>query len=286
MEDVIKISGDRYPALLKNINNPPSGLYYKGEWNSDIFENCLGVVGSRRMTAYGKETTHRLVSEIAAAGITIVSGFMFGIDAEGHRAALEGNGKTVAVMPCGIDIIHPSYQKRLQENIIKEGGMVISEFERKFPPRAWTYPRRNRIVAGLSKAVMVVEAAEKSGSLITANFAKEFERKVFAVPGPLSSKVSEGTNRLIKEGAEIVTGAEDIIKFFGLDPLQRKEKYSRTLKLSSLESSILEKLGREPMRIDDLSRFLGKPVSEIGTALSMMQIRGLVREEEGKYHPK
>ena len=182
--------------------------------NLNIFSNCLAVVGSRKLTNYGKQTIERIVGELAMAGITIVSGFMYGADAEAHRATVKVGGRTIAVMPCGIDRISPEDQEELYNDILENNGLIISEYEGDMTPALWTYPRRNRIVAGLSKAVLIIEAGEKSGSLITANLAKKFGRKIFAIPGPITSSVSIGTNRLIKEGAEMVISAKDILKWF------------------------------------------------------------------------
>ena len=168
MKNRIENGNPEYPPLLKAIAQAPKELYYRGNWSACLFEECLAVVGSRKMTTYGRQVTEKLVSEIASAGITIVSGFMYGIDATAHKAALEAGGRTIAVMPCGIDLIHPEYQEDLYKEILENNGLIISEFPGLFPPALWTYPRRNRIVAGLSRATMVVEAGEKSGALITA----------------------------------------------------------------------------------------------------------------------
>jgi len=297
MEDVIAINDSKYPELLKKINNPPERIYYKGDWpaspsqggDDSIFENCLGVVGSRRMTTYGKQITNQLVTKIAGAGVTIVSGFMYGIDATAHRAALNGEGKTIAVMPCGVDIVHPGYQKELYKKILERGGLIISEFEKGFPPDTWTYPKRNRIVAGLSKAVMVVEAAKKSGSLITANFAKKYKRKLFAVPGPLTSASSQGTTQLIKEGADIVTSPGDILDFYNIKSKTGKDSLNSFSlnsfqNLNELEKRIMKKLEQEPMEIDALARSMNLPISKINTTLSFMQLKSLIKEENGKYY--
>ncbi len=161
LNQTIKIDDEKYPRLLKEIGSPaPKKLYYKGDLNNDIFKNCLAVVGSRHLTSYGRRVTERFVAEIASAGITIVSGFMYGGDEAAHSAAVKAGGKTIAVMPCGIDIIHPEYQKGLYEEILKNNGLIISEYEGKFLPVTWTYVKRNRIVAGLSRAVLVVEAGK------------------------------------------------------------------------------------------------------------------------------
>lgn len=294
MQNVVSITDSRYPELLKQLgNDSPKQLYYKGKWDNSIFDNCLTVVGSRRMSLYGRQITEKLVSEIAGRGITIVSGFMYGIDAIAHQATLDVGGRTIAVMPCGIDLIHPDYQKELYQEILKNNGLVVSEYEGNFLPTLWTYPRRNRIVAGLSKAVMVVEAGEKSGSLITANFAKKLKRKIFAVPGPLTSSLSVGICQLIKEGAGVVTGAGDILDYYNIRypisdmPENRvPEVGPRANTDSSVEQRIIAELQKEPMEIDVLARILEISIAKLGTIMSMMQIKGLIFNESGKYYIK
>ena len=262
----------------------PKQLYYKGNWPVPAgFENCLAVVGSRRMTSYGKRVCEEIVSRAAGVGITIVSGFMYGIDATAHKAAVDAGGKTIAVMPCGIDLIHPEYQEQLYNEILDNNGLIISEYPEKTLPELWTYPRRNRIVAGFSRAVLVVEAGEKSGSLITANFAKKFKRKVFAVPGQIISSVSIGTNRLIKEGAEIVTEANDVLKYF--NTLKMPEtKHAEARPLYNLEGRVIQQLQREPMEIDFLARNLNIGPAELGKTISLMEIKGQIKNENGKYY--
>ena len=294
MENVVELKDKRYPELLKKIKGAPEKLYYKGQW-SDIFsaqggpasggEDCLAVVGSRRLTSYGRRMTELLVSEIAASGVTIVSGFMYGGDEAAHRAAVEAGGRTIAVMPCGIDIIHPEYQKELYNQILENEGLIISEFEGNFPPADWTYPRRNRIVAGLAKAVLIVEAGLNSGTMITAGYARSFGRKIFAVPGPLTSEVSKGTAQLIKEGAEVVTEANDILKHFNLGTkFLSNTKELSSLKISGLEGKIMENLRIEPLEADALARLLEAPVSKISASLSLMQLKGFIKQEGNKYY--
>lgn len=285
----ITIQDKRYPKLLKEIGkDAPKQLYYKGTWDNEIFENCLAVVGSRRMTTYGKQVAERIVGEAAAAGLTIVSGFMYGIDAQAHKAALSVGGRTIAVMPCGIDLIHPEYQQDLYMEILNNKGLVISEYEGDMQPSNWTYPRRNRIVAGLSKAALIIEAGEKSGSLITANWAKKFKRKVFVVPGPITSENSKGIMQLIKEGAEVVSSAEEILREYGFSSRFTPEGPYASQKnrnsLGSLEKQIIEQLQKEPLETDALVRTFGIPVSKLGTTLSLMQLRGLIKQEGNKYH--
>lgn len=282
----ITIEDKNYPAELKKIKEAPEKLYYKGNWNI-VYNDCLAVVGSRRLTSYGKKMAEQLVTEFALAGLTIVSGFMYGGDEAAHSAAVEAGGKTIAVMPCGIDIIHPEYQEELYKKILKSDGLIISEFEGKFPPAVWTYPRRNRIVAGLSKAVLVLEAGLKSGSLITAAFAKDFGRKIFAIPGPITSEVSKGTNQLIKEGASAVTSAKDILDFYNISSansfIQNNLKQKIPIVNNRIEQEIIKQLEKEPAKIDDLARIINIPVSELSVKLSLMQLRGLVQQEGNKY---
>ena len=288
-ENIINIKDERYPERLKKIGKEaPEKLYYKGDWDEKIFENCLAVVGSRRLTSYGKKITEQLVTEIAAAGVTIVSGFMYGGDEAAHKAAVEVGGRTIAVMPCGIDIIHPEYQEELYNKILENKGLIISEFEGNFPPANWTYPKRNRIVAGLSKAVLIVEAGLNSGTLITAEFAKKFRRKIFAVPGPLTSEVSKGTAKLFKEGASVVTEAKDVLDFYKIIPNKesvedRPQQLARRFK-DDFEKRIIEHLEKEALEADALARILGVSVAKVGTTLSLMQLKGFIQQEGNKYY--
>ncbi|MCX6721447.1 MAG: DNA-processing protein DprA, partial [Candidatus Staskawiczbacteria bacterium] len=239
MVQSVEITDKKYPKALREALNkltPSLGLkklYYKGSWNEDIFRNCLAVVGSRHLTTYGRRATEQLITEVAAAGITIVSGFMYGGDEAAHSAAVRAGGKTIAVMPCGIDLIHPPNQKKLYEEILKNNGLIISEYPDKDQPQNFTYVQRDRIVAGLSKAVLVTEAALNSGSLITASYAKKYDRKIFALPGKITSEVSKGTLKLIKEGAEPVSEANDILSFYKVLVSQRKAPASSSLSSSS-----------------------------------------------------
>ena len=297
---VIKIIDKNYPLLLKKISDAPKKLFYKGNWSAEIFTHCLAVVGTRRMTSYGKRICEELVSQIAGAGITIVSGFMYGVDATAHKAALRAGGKTIAVMPCGIDLIHPADQEDLYKEILANNGLILSEYEGDSQPLLWTYPKRNRIVAGLSQAALVIEAGENSGSLITANFAKKYKRKLFAVPGPLTSEVAKGTNQLIKQGTQMVTSAQDVLdwyrenyKFsFGFTPHpvatgRGHPRHAENLQFSlefDLEQKILEHLRREPAELDILARTFAMSASELGSALSLMQLSGIISEEQGKFY--
>lgn len=291
---VVKILDKKYPKLLKKLGNlAPKKLYYKGNFCDEIFQNCLAVVGSRRLTSYGRRATEQLVTEVATADITIVSGFMYGGDEAAHSAAVKCGGKTIAVMPCGINIIFPEYQKELYNEILENNGLILSEYEGDFLPQTWSFVQRDRIVAGLSKAVLVTEASLNSGSLITANYAKKFGRKIFALPGQITSDVAKGTLKLIKEGAEPVAEANDILSFYKIlvNEKVKRAPSSHEIRVSSelataasLEQKIISYLKNESMEADALARALCVPAAQLGTTLTMMQLRGMINNENGKYY--
>jgi DNA processing protein len=290
---IVDIDDKRYPKALKealSVLQPslgPKKLYYKGNWDEDIFKNCLAVVGSRRLTSYGRRATEQIVSEIAAAGITIVSGFMYGGDEAAHSACVKAGGRTIAVMPCGIDRIHPENQKDLYNKILENNGLIISEYESDAQPQTFTYIQRDRIVAGFSKAVLVTEASLNSGSLITASYAKKFGRKIFALPGQIFSDVSKGTLRLIKEGAEPVAEANDILSYFKVLINEKRIKSAAPAGAAvkdSLGNKILDYLSREPMKADDMARIFAIPVAQLGTTLTIMQLKGIINLDNGKYY--
>jgi DNA processing protein len=280
----IDLQSEEYPKALRWIKDPPPTLYYKGEWDPGIFENCLGVVGSRKMTRYGKLICKEYVKLAASSGITIVSGFMYGIDANAHQAAIDGNGRTIAVMPCGIDLIHPSYQKELHEKIISRQGLIVSEYQGDTPPALWTYPRRNRIIAGLSSNLLVIEAGLKSGALITAKIAAKYNKTILAIPGPITSEVSKGTNQLIKNGSVIVTSPADVLNAYGIN--YQKPSYnssSNTSGLTGPEQSILSLLEAGPSDADTIIRSIGKGPEKTNAALSILSLKNLIDENDGKY---
>jgi DNA processing protein len=280
-EGKIEKKDRKYPEILKEIDSPPETLRWRGLFNDDIFNHTLAVVGSRKVTNYGKIVTEKIVREIAQEGVTIVSGFMYGVDAIAHKAALSVGGKTIAVMPCGINVIHPAYQKNLYNNIA-EKGLILSEFEDNFPPEKWTYPKRNRIVVGLSKAVLIIEAAEKSGSLISASFAKKYKRKIFAVPGPITSSVSKGTNNLIKEGGSVVTSSEDVLSFFNKGKEERIKEKRR--ELNKEEKQIVDILEKEMVDADTILRKTKMPSSKMFSVLSILELKGIVGKRGRNYY--
>jgi len=291
---VIETTDKKYPKALKEAQKglvASSGfkkLYYRGAWDEDIFKNCLAVVGSRHLTYYGRKATEQLVTEAALAGITIVSGFMYGGDEAAHSAAVKAGGRTIAVLPCGVDVIFPPQHKKLYQDILDSNGLIISEYPDTFRPTTYAFVQRDRIVAGLSKAVLVTEAALNSGSLLTAGYAEKYRRKIFALPGQITSELSKGTIKLIREGAEAVSCANDILSFYKV--LVNPKTSTRPSKIvtsdvtTTLEQKILQQLGREPMKADEMARLFAIPVAQLGITLSLMEMKSQITNQSGKYY--
>jgi len=280
MAGEVNISDAKYPKLLKNIPSPPKKLYFKGNFCSEIFENCVAVVGSRKMSFYGEKVIEKIFSTLSKK-ITIVSGFMSGVDAESHRQALKFGLRTIAVMPCGIDYVHPENQVDLHEQIQNSGGLVISEYEGEFKPKIWTYPKRNRIVAGLSKSVIVIEASTNSGSLITARLADSYGREVFVIPGSIFSNLSAGKVQISSEFAKNIDSGFYINKFLGLSDVS--ESFSTPGREES-GGEILESLRNSPMTLNELSQHLSVGVPDISTQLTLFSLEGSVSERGGKFY--
>jgi len=256
--------------------------FHRGDWNESLFKNSIAIVGSRQMTRYGREVVDKFVCDFVANGVTTISGFMYGVDTEAANKTVEYGGRHIAVFGCGLDHIYPAENEKLYFQILESGGLVISEYEPDAKPHLWKFPQRNKIVVDLASiGVLVVEAGENSGSLVTAKLAKKAGKKVWAVPGPINSKVSVGCNELIKNGeARMATAAKDIAEFqMTNDKLQIKNKPE----LPKQELEIFKLLQSEPMDIDEIARKTDKSVVEIGTTLSIMGIKGLVTESGGKY---
>lgn len=270
-----------YPQILKEIKNPPFVLYGRGQVpDGTWFEKSIGVVGARKTTQYGREVTKLLTTELVLAGFTIVSGLALGVDAISHMTALENNGKTIAVLGCGVDCCNPGENLSIYDEILKTGNCIVSEFPLGMKPTQWTFPARNRIIAGLSQAVLVTEGAEDSGSLITAEFALKFDRKVFAVPGPITSTMSKGPYKLIAKGAKLVTIAEDILN----ELKTQKSKVKNTSQNSKVrkgdtkeEDLILKLLQNESLHFNEIVRKTKFNSAELSSILSLMEIKGMVR---------
>ena len=266
-----------YPDLLTHLADPPPLLYAKGR--ADInFPHLLAVVGSRKCTTYGKQVVNDIVCTLALNDIVIVSGFAFGIDILAHHAALKVEKPTIAVLAHGLDTIYPASNTNSVQSILKHNGTLISEFPLGILPTKYSFPRRNRIISGLAHATLVIEAAKKSGSLITAYHALEQNRDVFAVPGNIYSKTSQGTNNLIQRGAKLIQSAKDILEEFGLQNLpQYDTTEERKLSHSPREKIIFEHLSHEPCYVDELINQTGLAAHEVHSALTLMELNGLVQ---------
>jgi DNA processing protein len=276
--DLITIIDKNYPRLLKEIYNPPALLYLKGKFNPQD-EFSLAVVGTRRSSLYGQQITPLITADLAQTGLTIVSGLAKGIDTLAHQAALAVNGRTIAVLGSGLDkkSIYPFINRRLAEEI-SQRGIIISEFPLGTQPLAQHFPQRNRIITGLSLGVLVIEAPEKSGALITARDALEQNREVFAIPGPVSSENSLGPNNLIKMGAKLVSQANDILEELNLTLLTQSDRQSKEVVPDNQEeASILAQLSNEPVHIDKIINQTKLPTAVINSTLILMEMKGKVR---------
>jgi DNA processing protein len=273
---VLTCNDSTYPRRLKEIYDYPPVLYVRGSLLPED-EWCLAVVGTRRATVYGKQVTEELVADLARSKITIVSGLAKGIDTIAHRSALEAGGRSLAVFACGLDIVYPSENERLAGDIM-ERGALLSEHPLGMRPRAENFPRRNRILSGLSLGVLVAEADETSGAMITARMALEQNREVFAIPGSILSPVSRGTNRLIQEGAKLVREYTDILEELNLTTVARQIEMREIIPESETESALLKHLGAEPTHIDEVCRRSGLPAAAVSGTLAMMELKGLIKQ--------
>ncbi len=268
-----------YPARLLQIPDPPPVLYVRGELTAED-EWAVAIVGTRRASAYGKTVTQRLAADLAANYVTIVSGLARGIDGEAHRATVKAGGRTIAVLGCGLDLIYPPEHRHLAQEIV-ENGALISEYSLGTPPEASNFPPRNRVISGLSLGVLVVEAGIKSGALITADYAADQGRDVFAVPGNLYARSSVGTNRLIQDGAKLVTGAEDILEELNLMMVAQQVEVRAVVPETETEALLLQHLSLEPVHVDEISLRVGLPIAEVTSNLALMELKGMVRQAGG-----
>lgn len=276
---VLTWSDEGYPDRLRETASPPPVLYLWGELDP-ADQWAVGVVGTRAMTSYGRAVAEELGRELGASGITLVSGMARGIDGAAHKAALEAGGRTLAVLGSGLDVIYPPEHRGLAEQIAAQGA-VITDYPLGTKPEPGNFPPRNRIISGLSLAVVVVEAGANSGALITANFAAEQGRDVFAVPGNINLPSSEGSNRLIRDGAHPLLNPEDVLEALNLELAVRQEIVQQALPEDPTERRLLETLSKEPTHIDDLGAQIGLPSSELAAALALLELKGQVRQVGG-----
>ncbi|GMQ60465.1 DNA-processing protein DprA [Vallitalea sediminicola] len=279
------IDDDLYPENLKNIYDYPYGIYVKGDLEEKL--PIIAIVGARRCTEYGREVAKLFGRELAKMGIIIISGMARGIDTAAHKGALEGKGKTYAVLGSGVNICYPKENYKLMDDI-SHNGALISEFPVNQIPKPGNFPLRNRIISGISDGVLVIEAAGKSGSLITADQALEQGKDVYSIPGRITDKLSEGTNNLIKMGAKMVTNIDDILEEISVSFSNEKQKNSEniTLGLAEIEKIVYSCLSLEPLFIDDIHIKSNIPISELGLILTKLELKGVIKQLPNKYFIK
>lgn len=280
----LTVSDKEYPSLLKQIKNPPIVLYTKGNYKFDSIDyRTIAVVGTRKITQYGKEVTEMFTRDLVDAGFIIVSGLAMGVDAVAHQTTIDHKGKTIAVLGCGVDCCTPVENEHLYDQILQSGGAIISEYPLGQPPTIGSFPSRNRIIAGLSEAVLVTEGAEDSGAIITASNAASLYRPVFAIPGSITSSLSKGPYKLIQQGAKMVTKSEDILKELKVQNLKLKAitQNSKLRDVTDEERKILEILENESLGFDEIVRKSGFDSARIGSLLSIMEMKGMVKSLEG-----
>ncbi|MBB6216465.1 DNA processing protein [Anaerosolibacter carboniphilus] len=277
--DILSRNDMEFPCNLRNIYDPPYLLYKIGSIHTDD-ETAVAIVGARKATPYGKWAAYKLAGDLAKRGITVVSGMAYGIDTAAHRGALDNGGRTIAVLGCGVDICYPKSNYSLMKEIQKNGA-VVSEYAIGTPPLPNHFPPRNRIISGMAKGIVVIEANEKSGSLITAEFALEQGREVFAVPGNINSSLSRGTNQLIKDGAKIVTCVEDILEELGMEEVKAIDQ--QMIELSTHEMEIYHTVKEcQPVHMEILSLKTKQSIDNINSIVTILQLKGLVELLPGK----
>lgn len=288
-EGVLAVSKDdpRYPSLLKHIPDNPYLIYMKGDLDC-LKLPLVAIVGSRKLTSYGSQVAKAFARDLANQGVCVVSGLAFGIDAAAHKGALEAKGRTIAVLGNSLDSesIAPRTNFRLSEEILDGGGLLISEFPIKTPASPGTFPARNRIMAGMSQGTLVVEAAPKSGSLITANLAVDYNRDVFAVPGSIFSPQSEGTHLLIKSGAKLVTSIKDVMEELRIEQTGMVQQKKAAVRLTNDEEKIQSILSHEKLHIDIIAKLTKLDTTTISSTLTMLEIKGAIKNVGGQNYIK
>ena len=270
---------EAYPQRLKEIDQPPPVLYIRGEYlPDDLF--AVAIVGTRRVTPYGRQITEELASFLAANGLTVISGLARGVDAIAHQSALKAGGRTIGVLGSGVDKIYPPEHRGLAEQMI-ERGAIVSDYAPGTPPDASNFPPRNRIISGLSLAVVVVEAGETSGALITAEFAAEQGREVFAVPGSILAPQSKGTNKLIQKGALPLLSVNDLMQALDITRVGEQKAARRIMPSDPTEAKLLSVLGNEPLHVDEIRTKSELPIEKVSSALALMELKGMVRQVGG-----
>ena len=270
---------EAYPQRLKEIDQPPPVLYIRGEYlPDDLF--AVAIVGTRRVTPYGRQITEELSAYLAANGMTVISGLARGVDAVAHQATLKAGGRTIGILGSGVDKIYPPEHRGLAEQMM-ERGAIISDYAPGTPPEASNFPPRNRIISGLSLAVVVIEAGETSGALITAEFAAEQGREVFAVPGSILAPQSKGTNKLIQKGAQPLLSVTDLMQALDITRVGEHKAARKIMPADATEAKLLTVLSSEPLHVDEIRNQAELPIEKVSAALALMELKGMVRQVGG-----
>jgi len=270
---------EAYPQRLKEIDQPPPVLYIRGEYlPDDLF--AVAIVGTRRATPYGRQITEELAAFLAVNGMTVISGLARGVDAIAHQTALKSGGRTIAVLGSGVDKIYPPEHRAMAEQMMDHGA-IISDYAPGTPPDASNFPPRNRIISGLSLAVVVIEAGETSGALITAEFAAEQGREVFAVPGSILAPQSKGTNKLIQQGALPLLSVNDLMQALDVARVSEHKAARKIMPTNAIEAKLLGLLTNEPLHVDEIRNQSELPIEKVSAALALMELKGMVRQVGG-----
>ncbi|MBI4084421.1 MAG: DNA-protecting protein DprA [Candidatus Levybacteria bacterium] len=277
------LTDDDYPKLLKQIKTPPFVLYIRGKYHLNDLNHFISVVGTRKITQYGREVTTLITQELVQAGCVIVSGLAIGVDAVAHATTIENGGKTIAVLGGGVDVCYPSANQELYNSIVNGHGAVVSEYPLGATPTKGSFPSRNRIIAGLSEAVVVTEGAEDSGALITAAHAASLHKSVFAVPGPITSSLSKGPFKLLQKGAKLVTSGRDVLDELNIKSIKGIRGIRSIKGDNEEEQRVIDLLQNESLHFDEIVKKTGYDSSQLGILLSLMEIKGLIKNTDGTY---
>lgn len=284
---LVKLNNKKIPTPLLEIPQPPTELWLEGKLPSLTENIWLTVVGSRKVSSYGRDACEKLIGGLASYPIVIVSGLAVGTDTFAHQAAMQAGLLTVGFPGSGLhrSAIYPAANKKLADDIIEAGGALVSEYDPDMKATLWSFPQRNRLMAGISKATLIIEAGEKSGTLITARLALDYNRDVLAVPGSIFSTGSQGTNRLIRQGATPITSSEELLEALGFDIARENDNHQQSLfaELSTPEKLVMEIVSLEPTPRDELIRALSLPTHEANSLLGLLEIKGLIVERGGEF---
>ena len=282
---LITFGSAAFPPLLREIPSPPAVLYIKGGFTEQDLTRTIAIVGTRRISPYGRQITSLLAADLAAAGLTVISGLAFGVDGAAHRATLDAGGRTIAVLGTGIDIVYPAKHRRLAEEVA-ESGAVVTEFPPGTKPAGENFPQRNRIISGLSVATLVTEAPAKSGALITASFANHQGRDVLAAPGDVFSVNSAGCNALIRDGAAMARNSDDVLETinFAARAIQLPFEVEPPPPMREDERQVVEALSLKPIHRDEITRACGLPAHKVAALLTIMEMKGLAKDVGGGHY--